>query len=115
MLPQVATRDAVFLFDLLALHSQPALSDCLAHAWHSPDVTLLGFELAGDLAKLAASYPDLPAFRKATAVLDLKGLWLEWVTLAPPPVRAFFQLGCRFCHISCLKPCLAVYFVVLYV
>lgn len=86
-LMQVATATEVFLFDLIALQSEPALGECLQHSWQDPGVMILGFELSGDLSKLATSCAAMEAFRRATNVLDIKSLWLEWAQLSPPPVR----------------------------
>jgi len=45
----------------------------------SPLILQVGFELAGDLAKAAASYPAVSAFTAPVAgALDLRPLWLAW-------------------------------------
>ncbi|KAI8465202.1 MAG: ribonuclease H-like domain-containing protein [Monoraphidium minutum] len=77
---QVATREEVFLFDLLALAaSHPAeLSACLAPLLESETILKLGFELSGDLSKLAGSWPAVAAFARANAVLDLRPLWVAY-------------------------------------
>jgi hypothetical protein len=54
---QVATASKALIFDLLALGSSPGLDACLAPVLGSADVIKLGFDVYGDLAKLAASYP----------------------------------------------------------
>lgn len=77
---QVASRDAVVLFDLLALaqHAPAALDAVLAPLLGNPGVLKLGFEVAGDVAKLAASWPQVAAFRSVAGVLDLRPLWVAY-------------------------------------
>eukprot|EP00879_Flechtneria_rotunda_P029008 GHRR01031259.1.p1 GENE.GHRR01031259.1~~GHRR01031259.1.p1 ORF type:complete len:747 (+),score=261.21 GHRR01031259.1:313-2553(+) len=77
---QVANRRVVVLFDLLrlALSAPVALDACLGPLLASPYITKLGFEVAGDLTKLANSWPFVRAFRDVQRVLDLKPLWVEY-------------------------------------
>ncbi|KAF6257473.1 hypothetical protein COO60DRAFT_1701845 [Scenedesmus sp. NREL 46B-D3] len=77
---QLATRKSAVLFDLLTLAPQhpAALDACLAPLFASPEVLKLGFGLAGDLAKLAGSWPDVQAFRVVAGVLDLRPLWVAY-------------------------------------
>ncbi|KAK9829035.1 hypothetical protein WJX72_003549 [[Myrmecia] bisecta] len=72
---QVASRTHVFVIDLIRLHNSPALDACLAGLLQSEGVLKLGCALAGDLKKVAASYPHLGAFQSATRMLDLTGPW----------------------------------------
>jgi len=81
-----AARDGdVFLFDLPALAGSrrlaPDLDACLAAPFASDAALVLGFEAAGDLAKLASSWPEIAAFRRVTRVLDVRALWVEYVTV----------------------------------
>ena len=77
---QVGTRTSVVLFDLLQLctHHHAALESCLGPLLSSPAVLKLGFEVAGDLAKLANSWPAVEAFRVVAGVLDLRPLWVAY-------------------------------------
>jgi hypothetical protein len=74
----------VFLFDLFALAQDPApcaaLDACLAPAFTSDATLVLGFEAAGDLSKLASSWPAVAAFKRVERVLDLRALWVAYVT-----------------------------------
>ncbi|KAF8072965.1 EXD3 [Scenedesmus sp. PABB004] len=72
---QVATRTQAFLVDLLAIcHggggcslAEAALSDLLLQLLCRPDVVKVGWGLAGDLARLQASYPALPCWQPGAA------------------------------------------------
>ena len=74
---QLATDDAVFVVDLLALgaHSPQALSGALQPVLLNESTYKLGIGLAGDLRKLATSYPSVEAFQAANACIDLATLW----------------------------------------
>lgn len=52
-----------------------ALSAALALPLSSPSVPKLGFGVAADVAKAAASYPGVAAFREVAGILDLRSLW----------------------------------------
>ena len=50
----------------------------------------VGFELTGDLGKLASSYPSIAAFARVEHVLDLRHLWVASLEARPganPSVR----------------------------
>lgn len=79
---QVATSSKALIFDLLALGSSPGLDACLAPALGSADVVKLGFDVYGDLAKLAASYPDTQVGRGAYVVCGVWCVWLEMCGVA---------------------------------
>jgi 3'-5' exonuclease len=81
---QLATRDAVFVFDLLRLHASPALDAALARLLACPATVKCGSAILGDLRSLARSYPDMRAFRSARSVLDLKA---SRANRAPPPQK----------------------------
>jgi hypothetical protein len=70
----------VVLFDLLALCTQHsgALDACLGPLFGSGCVRKLGFEVAGDISKLAGSWPQVAAFRHVCAVTDLRPLWVAY-------------------------------------
>lgn len=77
---QLATRHSAVLFDLITLASShpAALDACLCPLFSSSDVLKLGFELHGDLSKLAGSWPAVAAFRAVAGVLDLRPLWIAY-------------------------------------
>eukprot|EP00882_Tetradesmus_deserticola_P017458 GHRQ01018700.1.p1 GENE.GHRQ01018700.1~~GHRQ01018700.1.p1 ORF type:complete len:158 (+),score=41.33 GHRQ01018700.1:308-781(+) len=93
---QLATREAAVLLDLLALATQhaAALDACLAPLFDSPEVLKLGFGLAGDLAKLAGSWPDVQAFREVAGVLDLRPLWVAYGVASRQQVRTHTAGNC---------------------
>ena len=72
---QVATHSAVLLFDMLKLNTSAALDECLSNLLHSTAILKLGCRLSDDVTKLHRSYPDMLAFQKAEALLDLTGPW----------------------------------------
>jgi hypothetical protein len=51
--------------------------------FHNPNCLKLGVELAGDLRKLAGSYP-LAAFSQVRGALELRDLWVEYVKATNP-------------------------------
>ncbi|PNH11048.1 putative exonuclease mut-7, partial [Tetrabaena socialis] len=65
---QVATRKHIYIVDLLVLIGDEgtpgahAFSRFLSSLLAAPHVVKLGFQLAGDLARLCESYPRLPCF-----------------------------------------------------
>ena len=83
---QLASRRHCFLVDLQTLaapHKVPgaalspteaALDAALAALLHEQRLIKVGFAGAGDLRRLAASFPHLPAFQEAKTVLDLATL-----------------------------------------
>ena len=94
LISQVASRDAAFVFDLLALHTSKALDDCLTQLMSSRSILKLGCALSGDWQKLAASYPDMQAFHGAQHLLELKQAWQCWLQQQPNrQVRGVFPLA----------------------
>ena len=79
---QLATRDAVFLFDLplLAASCPTELSDALWPSLADPSTLLLGVDVLSDARRCSASYPHVPAFAAACGLLDLRD---AWAALAP--------------------------------
>lgn len=77
---QVASHKTVVLFDLLTLcqHHAAALDACLSPLLSDGALLKLGFEVAGDLSKLASSWPSVPAFRVVAGVLDLRPLFVAY-------------------------------------
>lgn len=47
------------------------------------DTLKVGFELTGDLGKLAASYPALTAFQRVESVLELRYMWVAHLQSRP--------------------------------
>eukprot|EP00873_Tetraselmis_striata_P027358 jgi/Tetstr1/447622/TSEL_034983.t1 len=72
---QLGTGSEVFLIDMLALSGSQALDDGLAAVMSSPDTTIVGFEIAGDLRVVAASYPHMRAFKEVASVVELQVMW----------------------------------------
>jgi hypothetical protein len=72
-----------------------ALSSVLAPAFHSRDVPLLGLSLTSDLAKLAASCPEVDAFNSARCCLELKRLWRLAAAAADAPGNSSGASGGR--------------------
>lgn len=68
------------LFDLITLaqHHPAALDACLGPLLSDAAVLKLGFEVAGDLSKLAGSWPGLSCFRSVDGVLDLRPVWVAY-------------------------------------
>lgn len=68
------------LFDLISLcQQQPdALESCLAPLLCSSSVLKLGFEVSGDISKLAGSWPAVSCFRQVVGVLDLRPVWVAY-------------------------------------
>lgn len=60
----------------LCQHNPDALHACLQPLLSSGDVLKVGFEVAGDLGKLASSWPAVGAFRVVAGVLDLRPMWV---------------------------------------
>eukprot|EP00892_Ulva_mutabilis_P005724 jgi/Ulvmu1/3523/UM163_0004.1 len=73
--PELQQPVKTFVIDLLALGEVPELGATLAPVLLSPDVPVVGLELAGDLRKLTKSYPSVAAFQIVLRTLDLRGLW----------------------------------------
>lgn len=103
-LMQVASGQHVVLFDLLTLcrHHNQALQACLQPLLSNPAVLKLGFEVSGDLAKLAASWGrQVPAFCHVAGVLDLRPLWVEYGIRSKLQVRGsdadVLRRGMRVC------------------
>lgn len=86
---QVATRSHVVLFDLITLgQQQPEVLDaCLGPLLSSSHVLKLGFEVSGDLSKLAGSWPAVSCFRQVLEVLDLRPVWVAYGLAAKHKVR----------------------------
>ncbi|GIL53333.1 hypothetical protein Vafri_8955 [Volvox africanus] len=109
---QVATHEVAVLFDLPALcgdstgtaaaGAAPGGLPAAALAPPVPDLDIdsvlsplfgqggalvLGFGLAGDLAKLASSYPHVVAFQQVGATLDLYDMWKAYVTAQAQATR----------------------------
>lgn len=51
------------------------LCDTLSPVTQSPNVPVVGLELASDLRKLSQSYPTVSAFQQVLCTLDLRNLW----------------------------------------
>jgi hypothetical protein len=81
---QVASRTHVVLFDLMTLcqHHPEALESCLGPLLGDGAVLKLGFEVAGDIAKLAGSWPAVGCFRQVVGVLDLRPLFVAYALAA---------------------------------
>lgn len=77
---QVASRSHVVLFDLITLcQQQPEVLDaCLAPLLSSSHALKLGFEVSGDISKLAGSWPAVSCFRQVVDVLDLRPIWVAY-------------------------------------
>ena len=82
---QLSDGRASFVVDLQSLCGQDpqpgsqlspteqALDDILTELFRGKHTVVLGFSVAGDLTRLAASYPNLRCFREYNAVVDLFG------------------------------------------
>lgn len=68
---QLAMQQQVFIIDLLALNASPALNAALGPLLHAKSIIKSGCGIAGDLKKLAKSYPHMTAFQAAHGLLDL--------------------------------------------
>jgi len=92
---QVANRTCVVLFDLLTLcqHHPAALEACLGPLLSGASVLKVGFEVAGDLSKLAGSWPGVQAFRQVVGVLDLRPLWVAYGVANKHQVGAVYSQG----------------------
>lgn len=86
---QIASRTHVALFDLITLcQQQPeALESCLAPLLCSSSVLKLGFEVSGDISKLAGSWPAMSCFRQVVSVLDLRPVWVAYGLATKQQVR----------------------------
>lgn len=96
---QVASRTHVVLFDLMALcqQQQDALKACLGPLLGSSTVLKLGFEVSGDINKLAGSWPSISCFRQVAGVLDLRPVWVAYGLATRHQVRTETNLltaGC---------------------
>ncbi|KAG1680371.1 hypothetical protein FOA52_015462 [Chlamydomonas sp. UWO 241] len=85
---QVATDTHTLVFDLLSLGGNPRLDSALSAAFHNPRCLKVGFELAGDLSKLAASYPGVATFARVERVFDLRHLWAAHLAQQQQAVQA---------------------------
>jgi hypothetical protein len=103
----VASRTHVVLFDLITLCPQhaAALHSCLGPLLADRAVLKLGFEVAGDLAKLAGSWPCVPGFSDVCGVLDLRPLWVAHGLAAKLQVRWGADKGAG----SSCAACMCVY------
>lgn len=87
------------LFDLMTLcqHHSQALDSCLGPLLGDGAVLKLGFEVAGDIAKLAGSWPAVGCFRQVVGVLDLRPLFVAYGLASQHPVRGSQELpSCPF-------------------
>jgi len=72
------------------------LSDTLIQIFSNNKVSIVGFGIGQDLAKLSASFPHLPCFRFFTSVIDLNMIVSPLFSQVPPN------------HMSSLKKCTGV-------
>jgi len=72
---QLGTGSEVFVVDMPALHACEELDRGLALLMESDDIAIVGFEIAGDLKKLASSYPRMQAFKAVNRIVELQRMW----------------------------------------
>jgi hypothetical protein len=60
---------------MIALCRDRELDEGLTRVMSSPAIRIVGFEVSGDLRKVAASYPHMAAFREVASVVELQVLW----------------------------------------
>ena len=70
----------------MALSSSQKLDQVLDKSFSNPETLVLGFAVSGDLAKLAASYPCIKAFRSVKSVLDVQQLARSYFVHTSPEV-----------------------------
>lgn len=90
---QVATHSEVLLIDMLGLHGNQALDDCLSFLLQSSHITKLGCRLSDDLNKLHRSYPDMQAFKHGATLLDLTAPWTLYMQAYNSRVRVNSSLS----------------------
>lgn len=103
---QVATREAVLIFDLPALEQSASFRDLLARVLGSPHVIKLGCGLHDDLASLARALPSLPLGERRN-LLDLQRPFLEWQVFASTPSLPPLPFSRRACLPRSVPPFLS--------
>ena len=80
------SMEKVYLFDLQSLlrpllspdespnELETLVSECLSNLMRSTRLIKVGFQLGNDLRRLAASYPNIPAFQNVHSVLEVSAL-----------------------------------------
>jgi hypothetical protein len=68
---QVATRHAVFLFDLLSFNDSPRMGSILSNLFRSASIRKIGYAWDGDWSVLRGGFPGADAFSIQRNVLDL--------------------------------------------
>jgi len=71
---QLATFEAAYLVDLLALSSSAVLGEALGAIMSARNVTKVSFEGAKDLGRIAAAMPALSACKRVAPLVDLHDL-----------------------------------------
>eukprot|EP00191_Tetraselmis_sp_GSL018_P019951 CAMPEP_0177579826 /NCGR_PEP_ID=MMETSP0419_2-20121207/1187_1 /TAXON_ID=582737 /ORGANISM="Tetraselmis sp., Strain GSL018" /LENGTH=463 /DNA_ID=CAMNT_0019068559 /DNA_START=75 /DNA_END=1464 /DNA_ORIENTATION=+ len=72
---QLAAGSEVFLVDMLALSGCEELDRGLSRVDVGTEQAVVGFEVAGDLRMLAASFPHMEAFRDVRHAVELQAMW----------------------------------------
>lgn len=81
----------------LCQQQQEALEACLGPLLGSSTVLKLGFEVSGDINKLAGSWPCISCFREVDGVLDLRPVWVAYGLATRHQVRTEGQPVSRGC------------------
>ena len=83
------------MLDLLVLAAKhaDALDAALGPLLADGRVTKLGLELAGDLSRLAGSWPRVRCFRAVARALDVRSLWVVHAQAAQPGGASVRQLA----------------------